>query len=326
MKKFFTLALCAVWLLPFALTACGKKSDTALKLGIGVYATAKATDATADGDGKGQAVLTGAALLIDESGRIVQCRLDCADHTASYTADGKAIATDSFSTKYEMGTDYGMKAYGGAAKEWFEQADAFCELVKGKTLAEVMALVASDRKGTDEVIRAGCTVTVSEFVKAIEKAFANAKETDAAASDTLRLGISTAQTVRDATADAAGQNQLETTFFAAAIGADGRITAAYSDCAEINFKFDESGVSASKGETAVTTKRDAGPDYGMKTYGGAAKEWFEQADAFDKACIGKQPGEIPTLLRDNGYGVSGLQQAGCTIRVSEFAKAAAKIG
>ena len=59
-----------------------------------------------------------------------------------YTADGKAVANDSFKTKYELGKDYNMVTYGGATKDWYEQADAFMALVAGKTLDEVKALVA----------------------------------------------------------------------------------------------------------------------------------------------------------------------------------------
>jgi ABC-type branched-subunit amino acid transport system ATPase component len=59
---------------------------------------------------------------------------------------------------------------------------------------------------------------------------------------------------------------------------------------------------------------------------GTVKEWYEQADAFNAATIGKTAGEITSLLGDNGYGNADLQTAGCTIAVSALVKAAAKIG
>ena len=64
----------------------------------------------------------------------------------------------------------------------------------------------------------------------------------------------------------------------------------------------------------------------MVAYGGAAKEWFEQADAFDAACVGKTAAEIAGLQAEDGKGVADLQAAGCTIYVTGFVKAATKIG
>ena len=73
-----------------------------------------------------------------------------------------------------------MKTYGGALKEWYEEADVFGALAVGKTIEEVKAMVAENGKGNEEVIRAGCTISVSDFVKAIEKAVQSASDTNAA--------------------------------------------------------------------------------------------------------------------------------------------------
>ena len=62
-----------------------------------------------------------------------------------------------------------MVAYGGAAKEWFEQADAFNALCVGKTATEIKALCAADNYGTDEVKTAGCTILVNGLTKAAAK-------------------------------------------------------------------------------------------------------------------------------------------------------------
>ncbi|MBQ8497266.1 MAG: hypothetical protein IJ489_07445 [Clostridia bacterium] len=325
MKKFLSLILSAALLLgTCSFVGCGKKEKT-LKLGLGLYTSVKTTDATEDKNGQGQAIVTGASVLIDDEGKIVKCFIDCADHKVDYTADGQAITNDSFATKYEQGDSYGMKAYGGAAKEWYEQADAFCALAMGKTLSEIKALVASDNKGTDAVINAGCTIDVSEFVLAIEKAIANAAPSDATAKDNLKLGVSTAQSARDATEDKNGQNQLETTFFAAALNAENQITAAKTDCVQIQFTFDMNGASTFDTTKAVVSKGEQGDAYGMKTYGGAAKEWYEQADVFCASAIGKTIGEVGALLGENGYGSADLQSAGCTVNVEGFVKAASKI-
>ena len=57
----------------------------------------------------------------------------------------------------------------GAAKEWFEQADAFNALCVGKTATEIVALCAADNYGTDEVKAAGCTILVTGLTKAAAK-------------------------------------------------------------------------------------------------------------------------------------------------------------
>lgn len=332
MKKLLCVFLSVLMILPaFAFAGCGKAET--LKFGLGVYTNvSKASSASEDTAGQGKVAITAAAVTVDAAGKIVACVLDTADITVSYTADGKAVANDSFKTKYEQGAGYNMVTYGGAAKEWFEQADAFAALVSGKTLDEVKALVADANKGTDEVISAGCTIMINEFVLAIEKAYNNAAASDATADHTLKLGTHTEQTTGDAAEDKDGQNQIETTFFAAAVDAEGKITAAFSECVQVKFTFDAKGTSTYDLSKTVVGKREAGANYSMSKYGtdlngdGVVKEWNEQAAAFDAACIGKTAGEIASLMGENNYGNADLQSAGCTILVNGLVKAASKIG
>lgn len=322
MRKFLALALCVLMVIPAFLVGCG--APAAVKFGAGVYTSApSATDATADKDGSGKLDVTVAAVTVDANGKIAACALDTASNTVSFTADGKAVANGEFKTKYELGADYNMVAYGGANKEWFEQADSFEALVVGKTLDEVKALVADANKGNDEVISAGCTIMIHEFVGAIEKAYNNAK-TEISADATLKVNVATEQTCTDATEEKDGSNKISVYTFAAAVDAEGKVVASTSDCVEVSFTFDMTGVSTLDTTKAVASKREQGANYGMVAYGGAAKEWFEQADAFDAACIGKTTAEIAGLMGDDGKGVADLQTAGCTIYVSGFVKAATK--
>ena len=328
MKKLVcTLLAVLTALTALAFVGCAGKKDERVKLGLGIHtAIAKATSADGDTNGQAQATMTVAAVTLNAAGKIVACQIDCADTTVAYTGEGKAVANDAFKTKYETGKDYNMVAYGGATKEWFEQADAFEGVVVGKTIDEVKALVAGENKGTDEVISAGCTIMIADFVKAIEKAVANAVDSDATTAHTLKLGVHTQQSTKDAAEDVNGYNQIETTFFAATVDADGKITAATSDCVQVQFGFDVAGASTFDTAKAVTSKREAGANYGMVAYGGAAKEWFEQADAFNAACIGKTASEISGLMGADSYGNADVKAAGCTILVNCFVKAAAKIG
>ena len=330
MKKLICMVL-SVLMLATALVACDKapseQPEATLKMGMGVYtATPTTTDATEDKDGQGKVAITAAVITVDADGKVVACQLDTADLTVKFTADGKAVASDGFKTKYEQGKDYNMVTYGGAAKEWFEQADAFETVVVGKTLAEIKALVAEGNKGNSDVIGAGCTIMVNEFVGAIEKAFANLADSAATASSALKLGMNVEQSTADATEEKEGSNQVETTIFAAAVDAEGKVLAAASDCVQVKFTFTAAGASTLDTAKAISSKRELGANYGMVAYGGAAKEWFEQADAFNALCIGKTATEIVALCAADNYGTDEVKAAGCTVLVNGLTKAAAKIG
>ena len=333
MKKLLCVSLSVMMVL--SLAACGgkkEKKDETLKFGMGVYTeVSKATNAEADANGQGKTTTNVAVVTVDAAGKIVACQIDTSDITVAYTGEGKAVANESFATKYELGDAYNMVAYGGSVKEWYEQADAFEGVVCGKTLDEVKALVAGEGKGTDEVINAGCTITITEFVKAVEKAYNNAVASDVTAKATLKLGAYTEQSCKDATEEANGQNQVATTFVALAVDADGKVVAATSDCVQVKFTFDATGASTFDLTKAVASKKEQGTAYGMSAYGsdlngdGVVKEWNEQAAAFDAACVGKKVAELSSLLGENGYGNADLQTAGCTMAINGFVKAADKL-
>ena len=329
MKKSFLISLSLLMVASMLfISGCGEASETeaTLKFGAGVYSSAPtATDATADKEGTGKIDVTVAAVTVDKDSKIVACQLDTASNSIKFTKDGKAVAANEFKTKYELGNDYNMVAYGGATKEWFEQADAFETVVAGKTLTEVKALVAEGNKGTDEVINAGCTITISDFVGAIEKAYNAAADSKVTAKDTLKVTAYTDQSCGDATADKDGSSKVSTTVFAAALNAENKVVAASSDCVEVTFTFNTKGASTLDTTKAVISKKEQGSNYGMVAYGGATKEWFEQAAAFDAACIGKTATEIAGLMAEDGKGTDELQNAGCTIYVTGFVKAASKI-
>ena len=331
MKKLISILLCALMLLSaVSFVGCGKP---ALKMGLGVYtSTPSVTDATEDQNGKGNVVITAAVITVDAKGKVVACQLDTADPTVNFTAEGKAVASTEFKTKYEQGKDYNMVAYGGAAKEWFEQADTFETFVVGKTLDEIKAAVAEGNKGNADVVAAGCTIKIDEFVGAIEKAFANLTDSAATAASTLKLGMNVEQTTADATEEKNGSNQVETTIFAAAVDANGKVLTAASDCVQVKFTFNATGASTLDTTKAIASKREAGADYNMSKYGQdlngdeVVKEWFEQADAFNALCVGKTATEIKALCAADNYGTEAVQNAGCTILVNGLTKAAAKIG
>jgi hypothetical protein len=110
------------------------------------------------------------------------------------------------------------------------------------------------------------------------------------------------------------------------VDAEGKVLVAASDCVQVKFTFTAAGASTLDTAKAISSKREAGANYGMVAYGGAAKEWFEQADAFNALCVGKTAAEIKALCAADNYGTDEVKTAGCTILVNGLTKAAAKIG
>ena len=162
------------------------------------------------------------------------------------------------------------------------------------------------------------------MVLAVENAYNNAKA-EVAADAKLKLTASSSQEAKEKS-DAVknSTNKLTTNIFAAAVNAEGKVLACSSDCVEATFTLGDNGkVAVDKADGR--SKRQQGADYGMVKFGASAKEWFEHADAFDAACVGKTAAEIAGLMAEDYKGIDSLKAAGCTIYVSGFVAAASKI-
>lgn len=316
------LCLLSVMLL---LPSCGKKTDADASpgMGLGVYSYyGTPTDADMEDAGECECVFNAAAVYFDRDGRIEKCVLDSASYKLGYTDSGKYVMPEDFSTKRELGDAYGMKA-GGAAKEWYEQADIFESLVKGKTVSEVRRLAADDGRGSDEVIKAGCTVKVKDFIRAIEAAAEASVKTDATADGKLELAVVGSPAASYDSID--GENGLvscEVTF-AAAVTEEGRVTAFRCDAAHGEVPFDFNGEEELDDGAKLKTKRQLGDSYGMKN-AGALLEWHEQADALEGVIVGRGVDEVPSLVTEGGWGTDEVQRAGCTVKVSDLIRAAEK--
>lgn len=108
-----------------------------------------------------------------------------AERDADHEQMGYSYNYPKIYSKRELGDDYGMKLY-GSEKEWYEQADAFEKLCIGKDIDEVKALVLDG----GELVKAGCTIDVNDFVLAVEKAYNNAESSNVTAEDNIELVIS----------------------------------------------------------------------------------------------------------------------------------------
>ena len=331
-----------------ALVGCGNKPDAntgddapaaTLKFGMGVVANlGEAKNADGDTNGSGEFVATAVAVLLDADNKIVAIDLDSAQIKSAWTSEGKVIATEDFRTKYELGAEYNMAAYGkkhdgseGAVKEWFEQADAFMATAKGKTLDEVKAMMGADTYATGELATAGCTISVGDFVAALEKAVANAVDSTATAENKLNIAMVSSAANKDAVEDAEGSVEVTTTIVAAVVDADAKVVVSKTDSVQGKNAFDAKGVSTADTKAEIKTKAELGTAYNMAAYGkkhdgseGAVKEWFEQAAAFDATLVGKTASEFAALAGADTYAVGELATAGCTISVGDMIAAAEK--
>ncbi len=287
------------------------------KIGLGIYADVTAVDADGEVDGKVLAEYTFAALIIDEGGRVVDCELDASTYgDIAVASEGVTSVAKPIATKVTLGDAYGMSK----TKEWYVQADNFENTVKGKTLDEIKNLMLTSGenagKGTEDVINAGCTIYVSGFVRAIEKAFLNTKDVKLSETD-VQLGV----VVNSSGTNADGETNGSAKFGAvvtAAVKNDGKVVSCLTDESEIKLELTSSGSIEGK-QDSYKTKRELGNDYGMSKSG--MTEWYVQVDALDKACEGKTAEQIAALAV-GGYGDEDIQAAGCTIYIGDLIKAA----
>lgn len=333
MKKFLCLAMSAVCLFSLLLFAgCKNEEEKNFRMGLGIHAYySDLKDADSENNGSGKTVLTAAAIIIDSDGKIYDCKIDTLENIAGFSVNGEFLTAGEFKTKKEKGDDYHMKSQSSVKKEWYEQAASFEKVVKGKDLKQIKELLATGGKGNDEVINAGCTIDISDFIKALEKSFDSAKDSKAYNGVSLGLGIVSTQTgSKHATEDADGVNRIDISVVISAKDGDGKVVDMISDSVQTEIKFDKNGKIKSKSSDDIKTKRELGDDYGMKKHGtdrngdGKVGEWYEQADAFENFCTGKKESEISSFVANDGYGIADLQRAGCTISVSDIVRAAVK--
>lgn len=318
MKKItaIILALCMV----LALAACGS-SEAEYTLGMGVALNTDSSDT-----GNAQVDATVATVVLDSNRKIVACRIDCAQDKMDVT-DGAVDTAATFKTKMELGSDYGMVAYGNAIAEWDAQAKAFEEYVVGKTPSEVEGIetTANDHGynvAVDEKLLAGCTIDITDFITAVVKACGDVNTTTFKSDGKFTLGVAAISTADESTAATDTEDgvvKMYTEFAGAAVGADGKILAAVTDATQPQIAINAAGEIT--GSTFNGTKMELGDDYGMVAYGNAIAEWDDQAKAFAAYTAGKTAAEvrgIETVVNDHGYSVPADETlyASCTMSIT----------
>ena len=153
--------------------------------GVASVGTASVTslsgsDATEDKDGQVQANTTYALVGLTEDGTIAYVYWDVAQNAGKFGTDGAVTAAEAAPTKKEKGDDYGMRSSSEIGKELFEQVEALEEYSIVKTVADVLATPTEKKDDhhtavpTDEDLKTSVTISIGDYLAALEKAAANA--------------------------------------------------------------------------------------------------------------------------------------------------------
>ncbi|MCX8131102.1 MAG: hypothetical protein N3I35_13515 [Clostridia bacterium] len=165
------------------LAGCGA-STGGIKTGIGhTVSISKSADATAEKDGNAQVDTVMAAVSFDSNGKILSVSIDNAQTKVAFDTAGKIKSDKSVKgkTKVELGKDYGMIKASKIGKEWFEQIAELEKWMVGKTVDEIKAMkvkeVDENHKNVPDVadLTSKVTVSVEDYIFAVEEAFKNAK-------------------------------------------------------------------------------------------------------------------------------------------------------
>lgn len=349
MKKVISVLLLACMLL--TLTACGAETPAAeptaapaeateapaeateapaaetaeaeYKLGMGVSVSLDSSDTN-----KAQVDATVATVVTDSEGKIVLCRIDCAQNKMDVTG-GQVDAAATFTTKRDLKYDYNMVKYSNATLEWFEQVENLEKWVVGKTAEDIKNIETRVNEegynvAVDEELFASCSISLEAFQDAIVKACNDEKGSTFTTADAFTLGVSAISNSTESVSAADSEDgnamvKMYTEFGAAAVGSDGKILAALTDAIQPKITVSADGEIVSKDYTA--TKRELGDDYNMVKYGNAIAEWDAQAKAFADYTVGKTADEVmglETATNAEGYQVSTDETllASCTMAIN----------
>ena len=322
MKKIAALVLALI--LVAGLMTISVSAEGELKTGLAaVTSLTSSKSATADADGLAQTDAAVVAVTVDQDGKIVDCVIDAIQAKINFGADG-SLKTDIgtiFKTKTELGADYGMAKASPIGKEWFEQAAALAEYVKGKTVDEVLAIaVNEDKQPTGADLTASVTIKIGSYLEAIVKAAQNAQAIGAGAGDKLGLGIASDMHMsKAAAADAAGSAQSYSFMTAVTYNDQGVVTSCIMDALQGTVAFDAAGQITSDVSAAPQTKNELGEAYGMKKASAIGKEWNEQAAGFAAFVVGKNAEQVTGIqLTEDGKAADADLASVASVTVSEM--------
>ena len=167
------------------------------------------------------------ASVVLEGNVIKYVYFDVAQDKVTFDSAGHVTSDNATSmSKKDLGDKYGMKDKSSIKKEWFEQVEALEKWAVGKTVEEVlnMPTTQKDEKHTvtaDKDLMTGCTISVTGFQQALDKAVKNAVEVKNVAS--VGSAILTEVSGKDATAEKSGEAKASSTYGVVALDNDGKV-------------------------------------------------------------------------------------------------------
>lgn len=335
MKKILT-TLCAVAMLAGCTAGGSKKSstntstkeETAATVMVGTGSVTNVVGKINEGFDKEVKFDTTFASVVLEGNVIKYVYFDVAQDKVTFDSAGHVTSDNATSmSKKDLGDKYGMKDKSSIKKEWFEQVEALEKWAVGKTVEEVlnMPTTQKDEKHTvtaDKDLMTGCTISVTGFQQALDKAVKNAVEVKNVAS--VGSAILTEVSGKDASAEKSGEAKASSTYGVVALDKDGKVVFTQTDVAQNAVKFTTTG--ALDGEAkAVPTKAEKKDEYSMKKASSIGKEWFEQNQAYDEWTVGKTAKEIADMkvtTNEGGKTVTADKDlmTGCTMGVDSLQK------
>jgi len=326
MKRKISILLATVFSLSL-LAGCGSSaasgSKTSItKIGLGhITSIGSSKDLGTDKDGKevlpvGQVDTIMAAVAFDKDGKVVKVTIDNAQTKVEFNKDLtiKSDVNAAGKTKVELGDNYGMKKASAIGKEWYQQIAELEKWMVGKKVDEIKAMKTVKKDDAHPAVpdvadlKSSVSVSVQDYIAAVEEAFKTAVEVKGAE----KLGLGHNVSIKSSKAlgtDKDGKEvlpvaQVDTVMSATAFDKDGKVVGTLIDNAQTKVNFDKTGKVTSDKAAQNKTKVELKDEYGMKKASKIGKEWYEQAAALSKWMVGKSVADIKamkTVKKDDAH-------------------------
>lgn len=164
------------------------------------------------------------------------------------------------------------------------------------------------------------------MVMTVFTACSKSKETGAGGKAKTGLAvITTAEKSKDATADADGLVEADSTAVAVLVNDKGVIVNCVIDVIQPKINFSAAGELTTDMATEFVSKKELGDAYGMKKASGIGKEWYEQAKALEAYVIGKTLDQVKGIaLNEEGAATSTDLTSSVTVSIDDIVKAVEK--
>ncbi|MBA1335427.1 MAG: hypothetical protein HPY66_1050 [Firmicutes bacterium] len=287
--------------------------DGIVKMGLGhITSIAKSVDLGVDKDGKdvlpvGQVDTVIAAVGFDKDGKVVKVTIDNAQTRVNFDKNLQVTSdlAAEYKTKVELGDAYGMISASQIKKNWYQQIAELEKWMIGKTVDEIKAMKVKQRDDAHPAVpdvpelTSLVTITVHEYIEAVEEAYHNAVEVQGDAVElglghVVSIGKSKGYSMKDGT-ETLPVAQVDTVMAATAFDKDGKVVRTIIDNAQTKVEFSKEGKVTTDKKGEFKTKVELGDAYGMISASQIKKNWYQQIAELEKWMIGKTVDEIKAM-------------------------------